>query len=94
MVGADIRPEMMISDEQARRAARFLHRAETWGRDGTDRRPLVDEELVERLSRVVSRMPDTRPDRIAHARAMLCSPPSAADIAEKMIERIVSDALR
>lgn len=54
----------------------------------------VPPELVDRVREFLAGMPDTRPDRIADARKRLEDAPSAEEVADKMIARIISDSLR
>lgn len=88
---------MIISDEQARRAREYLRdtgptTASCAGCAVPDDLP---QDLVERVRAAVLSVPETREDRVEHAREILSgSGISAAEVADKMIARIVSDSLR
>ena len=84
---------MMISEEQARQAAKQL-RSQT--RDRTPQRARdVSQHVIDEAVVRASRAPETRDDRITAARRHLESGEfDAHAIAEKMLQRIVSDALR
>ena len=85
---------MIISDEQAQRAREYLQQtnSESVTRAGC---PIPDEGLVERVRAAVLAVPETRVDRVEHARESLAGPGiSGAEVADKMIARIVSDSLR
>ena len=85
---------MIISDEQARRAREYLR----------DTGPTTDscavpddlpQGLVDRVRAAVLAVPETREDRVEHAREVLSgSGISGVEVADKMIARIVSDSLR
>lgn len=84
---------MMISDEQARLAARILRK--TWNTPaGAPNVVGVDPELLERVNRALEGTPETSAERIAMGREMLDRPPSSAQVAGKILGRLVSDSLR
>lgn len=88
---------MIISEEQARRAREYLRDA---GPTSTLRMECVapsdlPQGLVEKVRAAVLAVPETREDRVEHARELLSgSGISGAEVADKMIARIVSDSLR
>ena len=88
---------MIISDEQARRAREYLRdtgptTASYTGCAASDNLP---QGLVDKVRAAVLAVPETREDRIEHAREILSgSGISGAEVADKMIARIVSDSLR
>lgn len=64
-------------------------------RHSADVFPEVSEALLEQVRLSLELVPDTRQDRVDHARAMLDGPcPSSSELAEKIIGRLLSDALR
>lgn len=86
-------PTMNISDEQVRRAMEILRSGQY--ADSESHFPDVDPKVIERAMQAVAATPDMRPDRIEHARWMIAEhPPSADEVAAKMLSRIVSDSLR
>lgn len=84
---------MMISEEQARQAAKHL---KTQGRDRSpNHKPTVDQHVIDEAVERASHAPETRAERICMAREHLESGTfDAHAIAEKMLQRIVGDALR
>jgi hypothetical protein len=85
---------MMISEQQARLALEVLYMQQTAERR-IDRSSGVSPEFFERILTTLETLPDTRPDRIAEARAHLVGPgPSARDVASKIVDRMISDAIR
>jgi len=88
---------MIISEEQVRRALEYLQTSKREGAPDTGPfvGPQIPTELIDRIRDAVSTAPDTREDRIAHARELLAGTgPTSVEVAEKMIGRIVSDSLR
>jgi hypothetical protein len=91
---ADSLGNMIISDEQVRRAVEYLRTPN--GHTGRHQgRAAVAEGLLRRISEELDRLPDVREDRIREAqeRCMAC-PPDATLVAEKLIGRVLSDAIR
>ena len=87
----------MISSEQVRQALHYLQASGdiTDSRCSADPFPEVSEALLEQIRFSLESVPDTRQDRVDHARAMLDGPsPSSSELAEKIIGRLLSDALR
>ena len=88
---------MIISDEQARRAREYLRdtgptQASCTGCTVPDDLP---QDLMDKVRAAVLAAPETRKDRVEHARAVLSGTGfSGAEVADKMIARIVSDSLR
>ncbi|MBE0475731.1 MAG: hypothetical protein IBX62_01325 [Coriobacteriia bacterium] len=85
---------MIISNRQARLAAKYLRTSDPRGRERAEQPSPADDELVERLRRELTELPETREDRVRRGRALLDMMPSAADVARKILSRIVSDSLR
>lgn len=55
----------------------------------------VSPELLNRVHAALRELPETRDDRIAEAIERLRNnPPSAAEVADKIINRAISDSLR
>lgn len=85
--------DMRISDEQAKRAVELLRHGgvEQWeARDNS-----VDPAVIAQALAVASGTPDFRPEAVAEARWMLEQhPPTAEEVAVKMLSRIASDSLR
>lgn len=87
---------MIISDTQARLALSCLHTDEGDGGPGVDDACMrkVSPELLERVKDVLRDTPDLRPDRVAQARDDIAeSRYSSADVASKIIARVISDSL-
>ncbi len=86
---------MMISDEQVRRAVDYLRTSDAYvqpARRMTDPRAI---ELVDRVVEALRELPDVRDDRVEHARLLVGDAlPSSAELATKLIGRVVSDAIR
>jgi hypothetical protein len=89
---------MIISDTQARLA--LLECLQTnvsggvlaVGTDWSDTR--VPPELLDRVTDLLARMPETRVERVEQARADLADGRySAQDVADKIIARCISDSL-
>ncbi len=95
--GADSPKNMIISEEQVRRAVEYLRTTQCGESapiacdEGTDVRP----EFLREVHRSIMELPDLRPDRVEQAQELLggASLPSEA-VAEKMIGRILSDSIR
>ncbi|MDZ4178913.1 MAG: hypothetical protein U1E29_06745 [Coriobacteriia bacterium] len=88
---------MIISDEQVRRAVEYLQTTQCGGstHKGCDEVPGISPEFVEEVHRRLMALPDAREDRVAQARVLMQSTAVASDVvAEKMIGRIISDAIR
>lgn len=88
--------DMIISDEQVRRAVEYLRTSEEHQDDpaATVGEP-ASTELVSRVRAEVERLPDVREDRIAHARVLMADDlPPAEELASKLIGRIISDSVR
>lgn len=84
---------MIISEEQARRAARYRLTQDEHA-TGTPHAD-VPPEVLELARKAASSAPDIRADRIEEARTRLDAGEfDAHDIANKMLSRIVSDSLR
>ena len=88
-------PEMMISDEQVRRAVDYLRTSDEHDRPlerVTDPKAI---ELVDRVVEALRELPDVRLDRVEHARELVRDAlPSSDELARKLIGRVVSDAIR
>lgn len=83
---------MIISDEQALLAFRLLREGALATGSGHE---AVSDELFSQAVAAAVAAPDTRPERVAEARARCAQGPlDSQDIANKMISRIVSDSLR
>lgn len=89
---------MIISEEQVRRAVEYLQTTDRTGVVEPGVAPDlsgVSAELVDRVRIALATAPDFRADRVAQAKELLAGGPLAsADIAEKMIGRIISDSIR
>lgn len=89
---------MMISEEQVRRAVEYLQTTGPNSVSASSRLASsgdVSVELVDRVRMELATTPDFREDRVAQARALLAAGPfSSAEVAEKMIGRIISDSIR
>lgn len=58
-------------------------------------RPDLSSEFLARIMRVIEDSPDMRPDRVEAARRRMDEGhPDSREVAEKMVSRIISDALR
>lgn len=92
-LGADIQ-YMIISDEQARLAARYArtHNGEPVATSAPDD---VSSELIARATAAARSAPDIRSERVEDARVRLDTGElDAHDVATKILSRIVSDSLR
>ncbi len=88
---------MIISHEQVRLAAEYLQTPECSeaARQCRADRYGVSSDLVAKIQEVLAGVPDTRQDRVDHARRQLSAAGlTGAEVAEKMIGRIVSDSIR
>lgn len=84
---------MIISDEQARLAAEYLKSGGLSAAQHTSHE--VEPELMDRVRDVLSAVPETRDDRVLEARERLTDgAPDSRDVAAKLINRVMSDALR
>lgn len=84
---------MIISDEQARAAAAYLK--STGLKPCIGHACVVPDEVIRMAVRAAEEAPDLREDRVAEARERLGSGSvDSSEVAEKMLSRIVSDALR
>lgn len=92
---ADDTLDMMLSDEQARAALEALRSGGLpQGADAT-RLPDVDPETVRRAIEAAQHAPDVRAERVLEAcTRLLTQPIDSRDLAEKVISRIATDALR
>lgn len=83
---------MMISEEQAKAAAVYIKAQRPCAPiEGTD----VPAAVVDRAREAAESAPDVRPERVDDAvRRMRAHSVDSHEIAEKMISRIISDALR
>lgn len=84
---------MIISDEQARAAADYLKNPPTCA----DAACVADVpgDVLQAAQEVAAACPDMRPERVVEAvERMRTHTLDSHDIAEKMISRILSDALR
>jgi len=88
---------MIISEEQVRLAVEYLQTSEGGNaadisHSGSDS---ISPELMKKVQAVCAELPDTRNERVEHARDMVAGlQPSGSEVAEKMIGRIISDSLR
>ena len=87
---------MMISDEQVQRVIECLQTSDEYRvTSRTDTGRERNSDLVDRVVREVSNMPDVRGDRVEQARAMMAfNPPDPELVAGKLIGRVLSDSLR
>jgi hypothetical protein len=84
---------MMISEEQALRAAQQLHLVTV--QTGRPTVPDVSQQVIDLAVLRATQAPETRPDRIRIAREHLSAGCfDSHEVAEKMLQRIVGDALR
>jgi len=84
---------MIISQSQVRRVLEYLQTTTDASASAASIKPEIAPEFVERVRRMLEDMPETRSDRVAHARQNL-EAVTAQDVADKMIARIISDSLR
>ncbi|MDO9108757.1 MAG: hypothetical protein Q7U89_07185 [Coriobacteriia bacterium] len=88
---------MIISEEQVRRALAYLHTSDSANSAHTDKFHLGADNaaLIEKVQAACATLPETRYERVEHARTMVAGPQlSGSEVAEKMIGRIISDSLR
>jgi hypothetical protein len=91
---------MIISSSQARLALLLcLHTNDQSGGDLAVRTDWSDTcvppELLDRVNEILAQVPETRSDRVRQARADIADGGySAADVADKIIARCISDSLR
>jgi len=84
---------MMISEQQAKMAATLLREAPTMTHDAND--CSVPEEVISAAVLIAANTSDLRPDRVAEAKGRLAlGQPDSHAIAEKIIARVIGDALR
>jgi predicted neutral ceramidase superfamily lipid hydrolase len=84
---------MIISDEQVQRALDYLHTPTAHEADVPT--CTVSEDLVARVRQALQELPETREERVNEAKERLQGdPPSADDVAAKIIGRVISDSLR
>jgi hypothetical protein len=91
-----IHTHMIISEQQVRLVLEYLH---------TKKQPMaardlpegegVTDDLVERIKREIAGAPETSDERVAMGREFVASHSvTSAEVAEKMIGRMISDSLR
>ncbi|MCG2807211.1 MAG: hypothetical protein L6413_02940 [Coriobacteriia bacterium] len=88
---------MIISEEQVRLAVAYLQTSDSADRVHTERfhSGADNAALIEKVQAACATLPDTRSERVEHARTMVAGPQlSGSEVAEKMIGRIISDSLR
>lgn len=86
---------MIISAEQVRCAVEYLRTSDEYRPATSPATPEAPRELVVRVTEALREVPDVRDDRIAEARRLLAtSAPTASEVAEKLIGRVISDAIR
>lgn len=94
---ADIQEDMIISEEQVRLAVEYLQTSEGGhtAAIGLSASEAISSELMLKVQAVCAQLPETRDERVEHARDMVAGThPSSSEVAEKMIGRIISDSLR
>jgi hypothetical protein len=83
---------MIISDEQALLAARYLSTSHP---SESAHATVVSDDLLAAARAVVDQTPETRDDRVSEARDHMGSGVfDSHEVASKMISRIISDSLR
>jgi hypothetical protein len=87
---------MIISDEQVRRALDYLQTSyESRGESVNQADVGVSLEFLERVRQQIALEPEYRDERIEQARVLLSGTgPTRSEVAEKIIGRVLSDALR
>ncbi len=87
---------MIISDEQVRLACEYLQHTNSDTESGERHAHATESpEFLEKVKLSLSRLPETRHERVEEARALMASEgPSSDVIAQKMIGRIISDSIR
>jgi len=94
-VSADTPEDMVISEEQVRRAVEYLRTSDEYRPAPAASHRHASPELVERVATHVAEMPDVRADRIAHAMALVAGPlPDSSELAAKMLARYAADSIR
>lgn len=84
---------MIISDEQVRLAVDYLLTQDPYTEQAL--RCEVPDQLLKRVHETLEALPETRDERVLEARERLrAHPPSADEIAAKIIGRAISDSLR
>jgi hypothetical protein len=90
---ADTNSTMIISEEQVRLAADYLRTHDTQGRSALHGE--VPEHLLKQVQEILAKLPETRDERVTEAKHRLKDhPPTADEIAGKIIGRAISDSLR
>jgi len=85
----------MISTEQVRLAAEYLQTSGEYMGARSHMNTPPGPELLELVRESLRGVPEVRIDRIEHARALIQGElPSASDLAEKLIGRVISDSIR
>lgn len=85
---------MIISDEEAHQAAKYIQAKRARSESLPSTPEGVPDELVARVRDELARLPETRDDRVASARAHLGEKPRGDEVAAKMLGRLISDSLR
>jgi hypothetical protein len=86
---------MIISEQQVQLALADLHKAHPVVTSSVVGAEGVSPELIARVRAELARVPDMRADRVAEAREWLAADDTdSGAVAEKMIGRIISDAIR
>ena len=86
---------MMISTEQVRLAAEYLQTPGECAETLSETHAAEGAKIVELVMESLRCVPEVRSDRIEHARALMKDGlPSASDLAEKLIGRVISDSIR
>ena len=87
---------MIISDEQVRKVVEYLQTPDEYAMtDASCTLSQAPVDLIDRVVREVSELPDVRGDRVEQARAMMAfNPPDSKLVAGKLIGRVLSDSLR
>jgi hypothetical protein len=85
---------MIISDQQAELALRYLRHQQTLERERrASARAAVSPEFLEQVKDLIAALPDTRDDRMVAAWEVLDGDVTSSAVAEKMIGRLISDEL-
>ena len=86
---------MMISDHQARLALDYLKKHRSARPDDEAIRYIdVSSELLQRVAEEIERAPDTRDDMMTRAGEVMAGRVTSDEVAEKLISRLISDAIR
>ncbi|MBE0416467.1 MAG: flagellar biosynthesis anti-sigma factor FlgM [Coriobacteriia bacterium] len=84
---------MIISEEQVRLAVDYLRTHDTHNEHSIPGD--VPEHLLKRVREVLDTLPETRDERVSEAKdRMETHPPSAEEVAAKIIGRAISDSVR